>query len=450
LSDVLAKGSEGEIFKKYFGGDILGDWLDERTESITKLGEILYGATNKIKEVLGKLYDDIEKERQDYWEKLADIDTQGEQKLDDLNTQFARKQQDLATDLSRKLSDIELDRQNSIAKENTDYQQKIQDANQKASDAKKDADDAYRTKEIQAEKEFQEKLYQLRQQYLMDLDDAIAARDALQIVRLTRRYNAEKAQLIRENELRKQEDADDYAQKIKDIEVQKQRSLAELQTEHQQRLQEINLQAQKERQAAQTKYQQELDDLDLWKQRETDDLKLWRKRQEDDAEASYKKRVADAALALMEEYNWNEYICNAISARLRAMFGEQEQYINEVTELAKRKVAELKNTIVPPTTYHRTGITAGTEYAGGGSLFASQPTSVLFGERGPEVATFTPIGRTGVNVSQSYGSVPAGVSMSNSGGKVKMELYLSPDLEYRIIESALNGVADVVVATKGM
>jgi hypothetical protein len=73
--------------------------------------------------------------------------------------------------------------------------------------------------------------------------------------------------------------------------------------------------------------------------------------------------------------------------------------------------------------------------ASGGTMFANKPTLVQFGEV-PEVATFTPLSRLG-----------SGNSQVSLGGKekVKIELYLSPDLEARVIDKSLGEFADVIM-----
>jgi hypothetical protein len=68
----------------------------------------------------------------------------------------------------------------------------------------------------------------------------------------------------------------------------------------------------------------------------------------------------------------------------------------------------------------------GGSYAGGGSIVANKPTLALFGERGAERATFTPL-------SKGKGGIE---------GKVQIEVLLSPDLEARIIDSAVGEVAN--------
>jgi hypothetical protein len=66
--------------------------------------------------------------------------------------------------------------------------------------------------------------------------------------------------------------------------------------------------------------------------------------------------------------------------------------------------------------------------AEGGTVYATRPTVALFGERGPEYATFTPVSK-----------------MGSGGGKVVVAVALSPDLEGRIINNALDEFANIAV-----
>jgi hypothetical protein len=81
--------------------------------------------------------------------------------------------------------------------------------------------------------------------------------------------------------------------------------------------------------------------------------------------------------------------------------------------------------------------------AEGGTFLADKPTSMVFGEAGLEMATFTPIGRTGRDVNKVFSNMGGG----SGNGNIQIEMLLSPDLEGRIISNTLNKTADVVFRT---
>jgi hypothetical protein len=73
-------------------------------------------------------------------------------------------------------------------------------------------------------------------------------------------------------------------------------------------------------------------------------------------------------------------------------------------------------------------------WASGGSMFADKPTSVTFGEAGPEVAMFIPL-------RSPMGVMPSAFSNAQAGGNIQLEVLLSADLEARITQTSLNNVA---------
>jgi hypothetical protein len=64
----------------------------------------------------------------------------------------------------------------------------------------------------------------------------------------------------------------------------------------------------------------------------------------------------------------------------------------------------------------------------------------VFGEGGPELVNFTPLNRVGKNVNKIFGDRSSG----GMGGTLRVAVDLSPDLEGRIVEQSLDGVAEVI------
>ena len=81
--------------------------------------------------------------------------------------------------------------------------------------------------------------------------------------------------------------------------------------------------------------------------------------------------------------------------------------------------------------------------ARGGTYLATRPTTAVFGEAGPEIASFIPLS----NLSSSFGGVDLGGnagSPSQVGGNLKLIVDLSPDLQARIIDDSLNEVSAII------
>jgi hypothetical protein len=72
--------------------------------------------------------------------------------------------------------------------------------------------------------------------------------------------------------------------------------------------------------------------------------------------------------------------------------------------------------------------------AAGGSLFANKPTSVTFGEAGPELAMFLPLG-------SNFGSPSASFAGGGGGGSLQLQITLDPNLQAQIVQTSLDNVA---------
>jgi hypothetical protein len=79
--------------------------------------------------------------------------------------------------------------------------------------------------------------------------------------------------------------------------------------------------------------------------------------------------------------------------------------------------------------------------AEGGTIIARKPTVAVFGEAGPEMATFTPLNKLGSVGGAAITPMNAG-NMSRDG-RIRLEMLLSPDLEARVVDNTLGEIADI-------
>jgi hypothetical protein len=98
------------------------------------------------------------------------------------------------------------------------------DVNKKIADANAD----HRRSEVDAEAKFQEKMRQLREKYLFDLEDALRERDARQVIRLAKQYGMDKRAAINEHELQQNQTDQQFIDSIKAIEDERKQRLADL------------------------------------------------------------------------------------------------------------------------------------------------------------------------------------------------------------------------------
>ncbi len=341
-------------------------------------------------------------------QKYRDIEIQVQLKIEDIQTQVQQKIEDAQTQLQQKIYDIQISTQQKMA----------------------DAQTQYRLDQLQAEQEFLLKMKQLHDQFLMDLDDALHARDARQVLSLIKQYNFNKEQAI--------------AQKNLDDKLRKEKLAADLAA--------IQLEMQRQIQAAQTAYQRQLEEIDVWKKRQLDEVNTWEQRQIEDLNRwhqdqldSIARNEADKVQALKDgydkQYGVHQQYQQAIQDMIRKYFSEDANLMYSLLAMAQSVAVQLQG-LFTNLQFGNPGNIAGlTGMAEGGSIIATKPTAAIFGERGPEVATFTPLGRNGRDVNKVFGNVSPNNAMN---GKLAIEMLLSPDLEARIVDNTLSKTADVI------
>jgi hypothetical protein len=210
-------------------------------------------------------------------------------------------------------------------------------------------------------------------------------------------------------------------------------------------------------------------------QREREDFELKQQRAKEDHEREMEQlrqeisdRLMEFARAVGEEYDLNDEAVNNLYNLLQQYYGPNGYfdglYDYSYKSLVSRAQAMLAqvNTLInqakmgltggssmlslSPTFLqgYQSGIRGSTgkksigSQASGGTYLATRPTTATFGEAGPEIATFIPLRKMGV-------TAPAGASpASGADGHVNIELWLSPDLESRIISNTLNETASVI------
>lgn len=333
---------------------------------------------------------------------------------------FSQDMQDIEIDLGRKMVDID-----------TEYLEKQADLKKKYSDKISDINDAqaedareHRNDELKKEREFQNSLQEMKEKFLLDLEDALHERDARAILKLINNYNLEKTQAERKYNLDKENDRRDFKLKQEKYE--------------------------REKKQAKKEYEENLARLKAEEEAEVRAAVLAANRKIQDLEKNNADRLAIVFANLKDEYNLT-------AAGLSSIVGLYMKYYTDVTAIYQAMRIMMGGSLysgttgyVRPTTVSKIGSAGGTKpayaMAEGGSIIADRPTPVIFGESGLEMATFTPIGRTGRDVNKIF-SNSGGTGAMASGGMVSIELLLSPDLENRIVKNTLNQTAEVIMRT---
>ena len=431
IADVVTKASENfrNVLSGYGKGyeTALRDLTDkffpdlrDRTDEATASLEGLENALESVTEIEGfdKFIDDLTKLQQKLQETQEDFDIDQARAFEDYQIDIARIQEDFAIKRERVILDAN---------------QAIEDANRK-----------HRDREKNEEAKFQEQMRQLREKFLFNLEDALRERDARQVLRLQSQYEMDKTALENEYALRQEQQDQQHADDIARIIRERDERLAELAQEEHIRL------------------QREAEDFALRQQRDAED----HAREMEQIQQQIQDRLMAFAEAIGEEYNLNEEGVNALYNLLNEYYGPGGKFDDLYNYSASSIVANAQGIIdtlnqligqaqaisalsasYVPTISASAGLQQFQEpyyyaggYAQGGTVLANRPTMALFGEAGPEIASFIPTRK----LSASPGAVGSGGGKQGAGGSLRLMLELSPDLEARIVDTSLNEVSTVI------
>lgn len=432
-ADELRRQLAPELFDKPFQLDDLEMWDDEGKRKFLDNAE---GISEDFTELVTETGDELLDIQQDYQDKSEDLLKDYKQKQEDIMQQYAEKAADIERQYGEKLLDAQLDRQQKIQDAWSDYYYDLREIGIWYNNAIEDLNRKHREEEIKAEEDYQRKLLELKEEFLFDMEDAIRERDARQAFMLIRRYNLDKKQLERNRDDEQDDIDDNYERELAELKRQRAEKLRSLREELNRKFAEI-----------QREYERELNELVIWKQREYDEREIWLARELDQAKLWYDRQMEelrrdlDRRLTVLSKAMYDQYKLQG--ARLKNFFDQLKAYIGNngaLTQLWKNYATWLQtlplipNVSIPNITGapapNARPITPIPSFATGGSMIANKPTIAMFGERGAELATFTPLNGGG----------------NGSNGKVAIELFLSPDLEARVVEHSLGEMADVLVS----
>jgi len=359
-------------------------------------------------------------------DKKLDIERDYQRKLYDINRDFNYKLEDIARNTAQKQEDAL-----------RNYNQKVEDINRTADQKIAEAEQEEQKKQLDREAQFQQRLKELREKFLFDLEDALRERDARQVLKLIRQYNMDKKNLEDRHKLEQQQAKKDLTSKLADIERERQLKLEAAKREYDDKLKEIAIGEARERAEA-----------NLWLKRQLEDARLWHQRQLEEQRQYLQRKLRDIADALKAEYNMTaagaQAMTNLMAATLSAQASLLQAFSSGLMTPINANGAITGGSLSAGNTFPSysstfSSLTSGQGYglAEGGTLLATRPTKAIFGENGPERVDVTPLGKPGNNVGNVFGDKSA----MGLGGSVKIALELSPDLEARIVENSLDGMA---------
>jgi len=384
--------------------------------------------------------------------------------IEEIEREGAIDRRDARIELMRDLAEIERDGAQEVIEINQDYQDELvkiaDDAAEEAAKAvrKYDLDvqaaweDYYNgvaqaqlghnNKLLKIEEDYQEKLLRLREGFLLDLDDALQARDARQVLTLIKRYNLEKNQAQRERDQNIREEERAYQEQLATLAMQREERLRQLRVELDARLREIRLQKQKELREAWEDHIAKLEQQKEDQRRRRQDRILDYKQELQDIRRHNQDRINEIAQGLYDAGVATDTGLQGIMDVLETYIGPKGAMVllwQQYAALVRAALTPPAMSIASPTTPP-----ARPPKAQGGIEYANRPTTALFGEAGPELALFLPLrGGLGSISTRTQTNVPE--VKTEEKGKVEIDVLLSPDLEATITDNTMNKVADVIL-----
>jgi hypothetical protein len=411
-----------------------GNRIKAEAETATNAVKSFYDETEDNEDALNAL-DDLKK-------KMEDIVLDARRDREDLELKLKQKQSDLDLEYKRKAEDAERNHKQKLEDINRDALREIEDAKRKA-----------REDEKKAEEDLLRRLKELRQRFLLDLEDALRQRDARQVLRLIKEYQLEKQKILEKKKLDDQRRKEDLEAELAAIEMRRKRRIEEEKIE----------------------YARRLADLNEAKKREQEDLKTWYAREQEDIQRNIQQKLEKLIDGYAQEYGLHADSQKKIYDLLVMYFGKDMALVNALAQYMANRFAEMQAiasrpifTSVPPgisgglnlaglNYYNPTGV--GTNwmsgglakyrsaggFAEGGTVIAKKPTIALFGEKSPEIAHFRPLNGGGADVNKVFGDISGLASgAGGAGGNIGLKIMLAEGLIAEIVENSVEQVAITV------
>ena len=406
--------------------------VEAATDELNRIvGHSLGDITDATEEAADDMIKEMERAAKEMSEALSDISVWFEVRVREAGVRLQSDLGRMARDLVNDLAKIQRNLAFAIAKANADARNEIAEKNKK-----------HREEEEKEEEELLRKLKRLREDFLMDLEDALRERDALRVIRLTREYNVDVRRAIEDFEAKKKGRREDHESEIAEIKAKNAQRIAELKAQATKEAKERKIAAAIAEEERRIKHEEELASLDRQLQ---DKLNLLAEEFATEYELTA-RWLNEFSKLLVSQYEEGSALYNFASGVAQA--------IGLIHQLQQQKI----------------GLGFGGKYSGddpydpaakygeGGTLLATKPTMVMFGEKEPEIAMFMPISklRGTPNVSRTIveAGVPQDATITHEGGvdvreQLGLEIWLQEGLEGRIIDRTLGEAAKVFNATLG-
>jgi hypothetical protein len=423
-----------------------------------KIRDLMYDKGQEIKNMDRELHRDLLDMEEEYWKDVGRLEEDHLKNLKELNEDETTAEQRAYDDLQADLVDMD-----------EDYRDKLKELD---IDAKNDA--------LEREIEFQNDLQSLRDNAFFDLEEAIRTGDARQARMILRKYKFDREQMLKDQEIKRQEDARNNTSSLTNAEREYLQRKARRMQDYNDQIIDLRKQLEREREEENIAYLRRLEDekeaydqkiVDRHEQyvRELEDLD-WRLQQEFDKFVYNQALEYGATQTLMD--NLNKLIMNTfgpngvqfnvmngyydwLAMKRAAAFGIDLSDSNTQT-LEDRALELLSSTSSVSTpmsfadyaTRVAMGYYSGGHYAKGGTFVAKRPTVIEVGEQGEELVSITPISKISQGIGMKNDMSLSSEIQATLGGRARIEILLSPDLQGRIIENTLSNLDSIIEAAE--
>ena len=321
-----------------------------------------------------------------------------------------------------------------------------------ANASREDENERYQEAQIQSEADFQLAMTRMQEDYLMNLTDAVQARDAKAVLQLMRQHTVDEQRALEDREIQKREAEEAHLEQLAEIDRQEAENQAALKESYEQQLKDIDEAEQEQINLIIANYSEQmklLEDAVDKQRREMQDAYAKQKKDMDDA---ITRRLIDLAKSWADQGNITADGANDILLILQQYYGlggEADRIMAEYTArtisnaeiAAAAEIAALgavgdafaqamadldeqarRNTVPPPGS-------PPPRYAAGGFAMANRATNVTFGEAGPEAALFMPM-NTSMGLSEfarNMASMSGASGGSLNGRALDMHIRLTSD-----------------------
>jgi hypothetical protein len=451
--DVLAKATadangnfemftaqlEDELFPKMAE---FGNVADEAMGSLAEAVEDDAAALENLDEVISKMIKKIDAEMLRFEREQAEAERRRDQKLEDQRRKYEQQRIDAFVRFNQKVEDINRKfaqrRDDAILKS----EEKIQDIRRDGAEKLAQSQVDFRIEELRDQRKFNMDMARLEREFLFNLEDAVRERDARQVLMLMRRHSLDQQNLQENFDERRRKAEEDIVLEQEQIKRQTQLRIAAERRALVVRLKQLEINRVREHKANQRALDRKLEQIDINNQRQREKIEEDHKRKMEDIARHHSERMTKIGEDLGAELDLNQEAIRLLTKAWRDYYGwlgDMVEFGQGLTNAVLDGLRIIQQAASDTGGFFGGGSSTNPElsvagrFAGGfqhgGSVVASRPTMALFGEGGPERATFTPLGGGG-------------------GERIGIDVRVDEGLKVELADGVMNELADIVINTE--